>query len=76
MSFAEVQQSITKMTIEERLDIAALIVHLNRMDDSEFQADLDRRMTAMDNGHKHSGQTLKDRPVMINGGLSSRQPPI
>ena len=61
MSFAEVQASITKMTIEERLEIAALIVHLNRLDDSEFQSDLDRRMTAMDKGRKHSSQALEGR---------------
>lgn len=54
MSFAEVQQSITKMSIEERREIAALIAHLERMDDPEFQSELDGRMAAMDKGRKHS----------------------
>jgi hypothetical protein len=59
MSFAEVKQSIQEMNMEERLEVAALIAHLNRADDPEYQAELDRRMTAMDQGRKNSGPSLQ-----------------
>jgi hypothetical protein len=61
MSFAEVQQSIAEMTVDERLQIAALIIHLNHENDGAFQSDLDQRMTAMDKGRKHNEQALKAR---------------
>jgi hypothetical protein len=54
MSFAEVKARIVKMTREERLEIAALLAHLNRSEDPHFMAELDRRMTAMDQGRKTS----------------------
>jgi hypothetical protein len=40
------------MSVEERLEVAALIAHLNRVDDPEYRAELDRRMSAMDSGRK------------------------
>ena len=52
MSVAEVKASIVEMSVEERLEIAALIAHLNRADDPEYQAKIDRRMAAMDAGRK------------------------
>jgi hypothetical protein len=60
MSFAEVKESIVEMSAEERLEVAALIAHLNRADDPEYQSELDRRMAAMDAGEKFSGQSLKN----------------
>jgi hypothetical protein len=60
MSLAEVKASIREMTVEERLEIAALIAHLNRADDSEYRAELDRRMSAMDAGRKTSGAELEE----------------
>ena len=59
MSFAEVKQSIEEMSVEQRLEVAALIVHLNRSEDPEFQEELDRRMSAMDSGKKNSAKTLE-----------------
>jgi hypothetical protein len=59
MSFAEVKESIVEMSAEQRLEVAALIAHLNRADDPEYQSELDRRMAAMDAGEKFSGQSLK-----------------
>jgi hypothetical protein len=52
MSLAEVKSSVAGMSIEERLEVAALIAHLNRAEDPEYQAELDRRMAAMDSGRK------------------------
>jgi hypothetical protein len=59
MSFAEVKQSIREMSVDERLEVAALIAHLNRADDPEYQADLDGRMSAMEQGRKHSESALR-----------------
>jgi len=60
MSFAEVKESIAELSVEERLEVAALIAHLSRADDAEYQSELDRRMAAMDAGKKFSGQSLKN----------------
>lgn len=40
------------MSLEERLEVAALIAHLNRAEDCVFQAGLDQRMSDMDAGQK------------------------
>ena len=58
MSKAEVKASISGMTVEERLELAGLIAHLNRADDIEYQSELDRRMSAMDSGRKNSADAL------------------
>ena len=50
VSLAEVKTSVPWMTGEERLGVAALIAHLNRVEDPEYRAELDRRMAAMDAG--------------------------
>ncbi len=60
MSFAEVKETIVEMSAEERLEVAALIVHLNRADDADYQSELDQRMDAMDAGQKVSEQTFKN----------------
>ena len=52
MSFTEIKDSITELTVEERLELAAWIAHLNRADDPAYQAELDRRMSDMDRGEK------------------------
>lgn len=44
MSLAEVKTSVAAMSIDERLDVAAFIAHLNRAEDPEYRAELDRRM--------------------------------
>ena len=60
MSFAEVKETIVEMSAEERLEVAALIAHLNRADDADYQSELDQRMDAMDAGQKVSEQTFKN----------------
>lgn len=61
MSMVEVKETIAEMNAEERLEIAALIAHLNRADDPEYQAELDRRMSAMDAGRKTSAEAVERR---------------
>jgi hypothetical protein len=59
MSLAEVKASITGMSVDERLEVAALIAHLNRTEDPGYQAELDRRMSAMDSGRKTDAVALE-----------------
>ena len=61
MSMAEVKETIAEMSTEQRLEIAALIAHLNRADSSEYQVELDRRMSAMDGGKKISAKDFDRR---------------
>ncbi|HEY0454856.1 MAG TPA: hypothetical protein VGE41_00670 [Verrucomicrobiae bacterium] len=68
MSLAEIKQSVAQMTLEERLEIAALIAHLNRAADPKFRQELDTRMTSMDNGKKVSAEKLQ----AIHEGISRR----
>jgi hypothetical protein len=58
MSVAEVKTSVAAMSVVERLDVAAFIAHLNRADDPEYRAELDRRMADMDSGRKTSASEL------------------
>lgn len=41
------------------MEVAALIAQLNRTEDRGYQADLDRRMSAMDSGRKTGASALK-----------------
>lgn len=66
MSLAEVKASIEEMTVEERLEVAALIAHLNRADDPEYREELDRRMSAMDKGRKTSAAELEQLHKKLN----------
>lgn len=59
MSLAEVKASVAGMSVEERLEVAALIAHLNRAEDPAYQAELDRRMASMDAGQKSEKQRLE-----------------
>jgi hypothetical protein len=61
MSMVEVKETVAEMSAEERLEIAALIAHLNRADSPEYQSELDGRMAAMDAGGKKSAQDLERR---------------
>ena len=47
------------MSIEERLDVAAFISHLNRAEDPEYRTELDRRMADMDSGLKITAGELE-----------------
>ena len=59
MSLAEVKATVASMTIDERLEVAALIAHLNRVEDPEYRAELDRRMAAMESGRKTSAEQIE-----------------
>ena len=61
MSMVEVKETVAEMSAEERLEIAAFIAHLNRADTTEYQSEMDRRMSAMDAGRKSSAQDLERR---------------
>jgi hypothetical protein len=52
VSLAEIKDQIAVMSMEDRLELAALISHLNQVDDAGYQAELDRRLDAMSAGHK------------------------
>lgn len=52
MSMAEIKEQVIALTPEERLEIAALIAHLNHEDDPRSSAELDARLAHMDAGRK------------------------
>ena len=59
MSLTDLKESIAELSVEQRLELAALIAHLNRVEDPEFRSELDRRMSAMDAGKKVSQEELE-----------------
>ena len=59
MSLAEVKTSVAAMSIDDRLDVAAFIAHLNRAEDPEYRAELDRRMADMDSDRKTPASELE-----------------
>jgi len=59
MSLAEVKTSVAAMSLDERLDVAAFIAHLNRAEDPEYRAELDRRMADMDSGRQTTASELE-----------------
>ena len=61
MSLAEIREQIAGLTVEERLDLAALIAHLNRADDAEYQSTLDQRAADTDAGKKTTLDELERR---------------
>lgn len=62
MSLVEVKASVVGMSVEDRLEVAALIAHLNRTEAPDYQAELDRRMSTMDSGRKTDAPALKRLP--------------
>lgn len=68
MSLAEIREQIAGLTVEERLDVAALIAHLNRADDPEYQSDLDQRVADMDAGKKSTLDELERRHQRLVAG--------
>jgi len=68
VSLAEIREQIAGLTVEERLDLAALIAHLNRTDDPEYQAELDRRAADMDAGKKSTLDELERRHQRLAAG--------
>ena len=59
MSLAEIKEQIAQLTPEERLELAALIVHLSRVDDPDYQQELDRRLDRMAQGKKFTEQDVE-----------------
>ena len=59
MSFAEIKQQVAALPADERLELAALIAHLSRVDDPQYQADLDRKLDAIEHGHKSTQADLE-----------------
>jgi hypothetical protein len=59
MSFAEIKQQIPSLAPHERLELAGLIAHLSRADDSQYQADLDQKLADMDAGKKFTQADLE-----------------
>jgi hypothetical protein len=68
VSLAEIREQIAGLTVEERLDLAALIAHLNRADDPEFQSALDQRAADMDAGKKSTLDELERRHRNLSAG--------
>jgi hypothetical protein len=70
MSLAEIREQVAGLTVEGRLDLAALIAHLNRSDDAEYQSTLDQRAADLDAGEKTSLDELerRHRRLDANGG--------
>jgi hypothetical protein len=61
VSLAEIREQIAGLTVEERLDIAALIAHLNQVDDPDYRAELDKRAANMEAGKKTNLAELERR---------------
>ncbi len=59
MSLAEIKQQVAGLPADQRLELAALIAHLSRTDDPQYQADLDRKLVAMDAGSKSTQADLE-----------------
>jgi len=70
MTLAEIKRGIATLSIEARLELAALIAHLNRAEDPAWQEELDRRLDAIQSGQKHSQSELE----MLHDELSKREP--
>ena len=52
MTLSDIKKTVANMSLEERLELAAFLAHLNTVDDPAYQSELDRRMAAMDAGKK------------------------
>ncbi len=59
MTLRQIKKSVAEMSVDERLELAAFIAHLNRVDDPAYQSELDRRMAAMDSGKKAPAHVLE-----------------
>lgn len=59
MSVAELKERAAELTEDERLELQAWLIHLNRKDDPEYKAELSRRFVEMDAGKKVTKQDIK-----------------
>jgi hypothetical protein len=68
MSLAEIKDRVAELSPEERLDLAAFLLHLNRSDDPQYQAEMDRRLDRTSKGQKHSSTDL----IRLHESLSAQ----
>jgi hypothetical protein len=59
VSLAEVKGCIAGMTVEERLEETSLMAHRNRLDETEYKAEPDGRLSAMDAGRRATASALE-----------------
>ena len=59
MSLTEIKDQVAELTPDDRLEVAAWIMHLNRVDDPAYQAELSRRLDAMAAGRQTSQTQLE-----------------
>jgi hypothetical protein len=52
MSFVEIKEQVANLSPEQRLEVAALIAHLGRADDPQYQVELDRKIAEMESGKR------------------------
>ena len=62
MSPAEIREQIAGLTVEERLDRAALIAHPDRTDAAEYQSAPDQRAAGMEAGRRTTLDGLGRQP--------------
>lgn len=67
MNLAEIKNQIGAMTADERLEVVAFISHLSQVDDPAYQAELARRLDAMEAGHKTSLEDLERLHERLTG---------
>jgi hypothetical protein len=67
MSFSEIKAEVAALNVEQRLELAALIAHLNRSEDPVWQTELDRRLDSMESGRKHDEGELQRRHQKVSG---------
>jgi len=68
VSLAEIQDQIAGLTVEERLEVAALIAHPNCMADPDYQDELDQRVAKMDAGIKSTLDDLERQHQRLSDG--------
>jgi hypothetical protein len=69
MSFAELKEKVYGLSEDERLELQALLIHLDCKDDPAYKAEMSRRMAEMDAGKKHTKEDLErvNRELLAKG---------
>ena len=62
MSFAELKDQVAVLSAEERSQLAAFLAEL---DETEYQAEMNRRMQAMDAGKKVTAEEFEARHMEL-----------
>lgn len=60
MSLTQLKEQASRLSADERLDLAAFLDELDAMNVRSFQETVDLRMQAMDRGNKVTQQELED----------------